>query len=203
MQFSPTIEEEWWDEHVEYAKFNRQRLDISSAVFHHPRPKAIVVLVTGLSDTFLKYSELIRSLYENGFSVYTYDHQSQVLKTIMLYTISALFFALVNEFILTFDKFILYCNRLTLFQTMLNFYLRLYDWDRSFYLSIYLPFTLNSRKLYVFISPGLKVRLPAKIQSQLMYLLLSLAVLSLPLLLPFLLFLVLSLFVLLFHNINY
>lgn len=79
MQISPITEKEWWDEHVEYSKFNRQRLDIASAIFHHPRPKALVVLVTGWSESFLKYSDLIRSLYERGFSIFTYDHQSQGL----------------------------------------------------------------------------------------------------------------------------
>lgn len=79
MDFAPTTEEEWWNEHVAYSKLNRQRLDISTAVFRHPRPKAIVVLITGWSETYLKYSELIRSVYERGFSVFTYDHQSQGL----------------------------------------------------------------------------------------------------------------------------
>lgn len=79
MQFSPVTEEEWWNEHVEYVTLNRQRLDISTAIFRHPRPKALVVIVTGWSETFLKYSDLIRAVYEHGFSVFTYDHQSQGL----------------------------------------------------------------------------------------------------------------------------
>jgi alpha-beta hydrolase superfamily lysophospholipase len=79
MQFSPVVEEEWWNNHVEYSKLNRQRLDISTAIFRQPKPKAIVVIVTGWSESYLKYSELIRSVYERGFTVFTYDHQSQGL----------------------------------------------------------------------------------------------------------------------------
>ena len=59
--------------------FNRQKISCVSAEFKHENAKANIILVTGWSETFLKYSELIRNMYENGFSVYTYDHQSQGL----------------------------------------------------------------------------------------------------------------------------
>ena len=70
-------EEEWWTAHVQYSKFRRQGIDIACASFEHPKPRANVVVVTGLFESFLKYNELIRHLYDRGFSVYTYDHQCQ------------------------------------------------------------------------------------------------------------------------------
>ena len=70
-------EETWWKQHCVYSKFRRQGIDIVCASFVHPKPKANVILITGLFETFLKYNELIKHLYDRGFSVYTYDHQSQ------------------------------------------------------------------------------------------------------------------------------
>lgn len=70
-------EEEWWKKTCVYSKFRRQGIDIVCASFEHTKPKANVVLVTGLFESFLKYNEIIKHLYERGFSVYTYDHQCQ------------------------------------------------------------------------------------------------------------------------------
>ena len=72
-------EEEWWRKHCVYSKFRRQGIDIVCASFEQPsgKSKANVVVVTGLLESFLKYNELIKHLYDRGFSVYTYDHQCQ------------------------------------------------------------------------------------------------------------------------------
>ena len=56
--------------------------------FERPHAKGIVILVTGWSECFLKYSSIIRTLYEDGFDVHTYDHQSQGI--IPYYNISLL-----------------------------------------------------------------------------------------------------------------
>jgi hypothetical protein len=42
-------------------------------------PKANIVFITGLTESFIKYSEIIQYLFEQGFNVFTYDHQSQGL----------------------------------------------------------------------------------------------------------------------------
>ena len=70
-------EEAWWGKTCVYSKFRRQGIDIVCGSFVHPNPKANVILTTGLFETFLKYNELIKHLYDRGFSVYTYDHQCQ------------------------------------------------------------------------------------------------------------------------------
>lgn len=79
LSVSPIVNAEWWNSHVSYSKFRRQGIDIICASFKHKYPKANVVFVTGLSESFLKYSETIQFLYEKGFNILTYDHQSQGL----------------------------------------------------------------------------------------------------------------------------
>lgn len=76
---APLVNTKWWNEHVEYSKIRRQGIDIVCASFNHPKPKANVIILTGLSESFLKYSEIIEFIYEQGFNVFTYDHQSQGL----------------------------------------------------------------------------------------------------------------------------
>ncbi len=74
---SPIVNEAWWTKHVSYSKFRRQGIDITCASFVQDSPKANVIFLTGLMESFLKYSEFIEFLYERGFNVFTYDHQSQ------------------------------------------------------------------------------------------------------------------------------
>jgi lysophospholipase len=70
-------EEEWWKQHVVYSKFRRQGIDIVCAAFEHPKAKANVIVITGLFESFLKYNEVIKQMWDRGFSIYTYDHQCQ------------------------------------------------------------------------------------------------------------------------------
>ncbi|RYG98855.1 alpha/beta hydrolase, partial [archaeon] len=69
----------WWNNHVKYSKFRRQGIDIVCASFDHPKPKANLIFLTGLTESFIKYAEIIQFFYERRFSVHTYDHQSQGL----------------------------------------------------------------------------------------------------------------------------
>lgn len=75
----PIINEEWWNSNVNYSKFRRQGIDIICASFKHPKPKANIIFITGLTESFIKYSETIQTLFEKGFNIFTYDHQSQGL----------------------------------------------------------------------------------------------------------------------------
>lgn len=43
------------------------------------KPLANVIIVNGWADTFLRYADISKSLYECGFNVHLYDHQSQGL----------------------------------------------------------------------------------------------------------------------------
>jgi alpha-beta hydrolase superfamily lysophospholipase len=87
-QVHPICNEEWWKSHVKYSKFNRQDIDIVYACFEHQSnisPKANIIFLTGLTESFVKYSEAIQFFYTKGFNVYTYDHQSQGLSGRCLY----------------------------------------------------------------------------------------------------------------------
>lgn len=76
----PISNAEWWNKHVQYSKFRRQGIDIVCASFQHSKPaKANIIFLTGLTESFLKYSETLQYFYERGFNVFTYDHQSQGL----------------------------------------------------------------------------------------------------------------------------
>jgi lysophospholipase len=79
---APLVNEKWWREHVIYSSIEHQKIEITCASFIQKQQNTAhgnVVVVTGLMETFLRYSELIQTLYENGFNVFTYDHQSQGL----------------------------------------------------------------------------------------------------------------------------
>lgn len=99
LKASPVENADWWAAHVRYSIFNRQGLDIICATFENPRARGNVIFLTGRwiyevqrylstkmlvffkgwNETFLRYPELIKVLYDAGFSVFTYDHQSQGL----------------------------------------------------------------------------------------------------------------------------
>lgn len=82
LDYAPIDHSVWWKANVTYSKFERQPgMSITCASFHHPNPKASIILVTGWSECFLKYSSIIKSIFEDGFSVYTYDHQCQGLSS--------------------------------------------------------------------------------------------------------------------------
>jgi alpha-beta hydrolase superfamily lysophospholipase len=77
---APIANEEWWNKHVQYSKFRRQGIDIICASFLHSKPaKANIIFLTGLTESFLKYAEVLQYFYERGFNIFTYDHQSQGL----------------------------------------------------------------------------------------------------------------------------
>lgn len=79
----PVVHQEWWAENVKYVEFRRQGagIQIMCACFIHSdmAPRANVTLLTGWSECFLKYADIIKTMYELGFNIYTYDHQSQGL----------------------------------------------------------------------------------------------------------------------------
>ncbi len=52
-------------------------IPISCRFFRHSNPIAKVVLLTGYNESYLKYAEFIRDLYNLNVSVYCYDHRGQ------------------------------------------------------------------------------------------------------------------------------
>jgi lysophospholipase len=66
------------------------KYDLSAIRFVHPRPKGIIVVVNGRSESWLKYGELFHDLYRDGYSVYSYDHRGQGLSPHLVATIPQL-----------------------------------------------------------------------------------------------------------------
>jgi lysophospholipase len=120
--YSPIEHCEWWDNHVVFSKFNRQGIDIMCASFVNTshKCKGNIVFITGWSETFLKYPHLIKSLYEQGYSVYTYDHQSQGLSGRRLPEQQSTW---VNSFEDYVDDFVFFVTNITRESTKLPIYL--------------------------------------------------------------------------------
>eukprot|EP01041_Mallomonas_annulata_P002485 gene2485-4837_t len=110
LEFKPVVNEHWWEEHVKYYIFDRQGLDISCAEFHHHNPKANVILLTGWNESFLKYADVIKNLYDAKFSVFTYDHQSQGLSGRWLAEPQSTWVHSFNDYV---DDFVSYVNIIT------------------------------------------------------------------------------------------
>ena len=79
MSVSQPFADDWWRRHCQWGEFRRMGIKIRTASFLKKENRANVVLVTGWGDSALKYNETIRYLYDRGFNVFTYDHQSQGL----------------------------------------------------------------------------------------------------------------------------
>ncbi len=75
----PVLHSEWWSTNVRYTELRRQGIQIICASFIQANPRANVTILTGWSECFLKYADVIKLLFECGFNVHTYDHQSQGL----------------------------------------------------------------------------------------------------------------------------
>jgi len=110
LNYKPIILEDWWASNVKYYIFDRQGLEIVCAEFHHPHPKANIVFLTGWNETFLKYPELIKSLYDAKFSVFTYDHQSQGLSSRWLAETQSTWIHSFNDYV---DDFVSFVNIIT------------------------------------------------------------------------------------------
>jgi lysophospholipase len=55
------------------------KIDLQGIRFVHPKAKGTIVVVNGNTESWLKYGELFHDLYQNGFSVTSYDHRGQGL----------------------------------------------------------------------------------------------------------------------------
>lgn len=120
LNFVPVVNEEWWRERVQYYVFDRQGLEITCAEFIHPSPKANVILLTGWNETFLKYSDVVKSLYEANFSVFTYDHQSQGLSGRWVSEPQTTWIHNFNDYV---DDFVCYVNMISKEYSMYPIYL--------------------------------------------------------------------------------
>ncbi len=55
----------------------RDGTSLSAVRFVHPQSRGTIVVVSGRSETWLKYGEVFYDLYRRGFTLYSYDHRGQ------------------------------------------------------------------------------------------------------------------------------
>lgn len=54
-------------------------LALSAVYIENPNAKKTIVILNGRSETWLKYVEVFYDLYQQGYSIYSYDHRGQGL----------------------------------------------------------------------------------------------------------------------------
>lgn len=64
-------------ERVSFKTFDGKELP--GVKFIHPDPRGAIVVLPGRSEPWLKYGEVFYDLYQQGYSVYSYDHRGQGL----------------------------------------------------------------------------------------------------------------------------
>jgi lysophospholipase len=60
-----------------YLFSTRDGLNLSGVRFIHPNAKGTIVIVPGRSEPWVKYAEVFYDLYQDGYSIYCYDHRGQ------------------------------------------------------------------------------------------------------------------------------
>ena len=58
-----------------YSADNKYRF--SGVRFIHPRAKGVFVVINGFTESWMKYGELFYDLYQEGYSIISYDHRGQ------------------------------------------------------------------------------------------------------------------------------
>ncbi|MDV2857728.1 alpha/beta fold hydrolase [Oceanimonas sp. CAM02] len=72
--------QQYWQAHATESQFTgQQNISLPWAALTHPEHERTLVIVNGRTESYLKYQELARDLFENGYNVYLYDHRGQGL----------------------------------------------------------------------------------------------------------------------------
>ncbi|WP_107851212.1 alpha/beta fold hydrolase [Oceanimonas marisflavi] len=72
--------QQYWQTHATEGRFTGHNdLALPWAALRKPGHGSTLVLVNGRTESYLKYQELARDLFENGYNVYLYDHRGQGL----------------------------------------------------------------------------------------------------------------------------
>lgn len=57
----------------------KDKLDLAYVKMEHPNSKGAIVITQGYTEHYVKWYETMNDLYEQGYSIYTYDHRGQGL----------------------------------------------------------------------------------------------------------------------------
>ncbi|NHH99098.1 alpha/beta fold hydrolase [Oceanimonas sp. MB9] len=72
--------QQYWQTHATEGRFTGHHdLSLPWAALRDPEHGSTLVLINGRTESYLKYQELARDLFENGYNVYLYDHRGQGL----------------------------------------------------------------------------------------------------------------------------
>jgi lysophospholipase len=55
------------------------QLELEGIFFRNPKPRGTIVVLTGFTEPYLKYTEVFFDLYQQGYSIISYDHRGQGL----------------------------------------------------------------------------------------------------------------------------
>lgn len=70
----------YWQRQAVQGQFNsHDGLQLPYAKLFNSQHQQAIILVNGRTETYLKYQELARDLFNNGYNVYLYDHRGQGL----------------------------------------------------------------------------------------------------------------------------
>ena len=56
-----------------------KKLQLSGVRFIHPGARGLIVVINGFTESWMKYGELFYDLYQEGYSIISYDHRGQGL----------------------------------------------------------------------------------------------------------------------------
>lgn len=85
--FEPAQLRDFWDQQVVDDNFFVSQHDgvkIHYAYVLHPEARAAIVISSGRTEAYIKYKEVVRDLYQQGYSVFIHDHRGQGLSDRLL-----------------------------------------------------------------------------------------------------------------------
>ena len=67
----------WGEKALPISFRNKDALEIRGMAFVQPRPETAIVISSGRTESFIKYTEVVYDLYLQGYSVFIADHCGQ------------------------------------------------------------------------------------------------------------------------------
>ncbi len=99
--------EAFWQQQAEQGRFNgADGLALPYARLSHPEHQKAIIVVNGRTESYLKYQELARDLFNNGYNVYLYDHRGQGLAPRLLQNPLVGYVADFNDYVQDLEQFV-------------------------------------------------------------------------------------------------
>ncbi|MGB5856160.1 MAG: alpha/beta fold hydrolase [Oceanisphaera sp.] len=99
--------EAYWQQQAEQGIFNGfDGLALPYAKLINSQHQKAIILVNGRTETYLKYQELARDLFNNGYNVYLYDHRGQGLAPRLLQDTQIGYVADFDDYVQDLEQFV-------------------------------------------------------------------------------------------------